>query len=124
MSGLMKQQLKLLFMPDALVDEFKEMVFANYFDGNVFDVKSLARNTDIFSLYRKCYLETGDPFDRKNDYALVFAKKGENVIINDLDELQMDVQIMMNHYKMFHAKEFNRYRGLIDCRFIPSSNVW
>jgi hypothetical protein len=122
MNNLIKPQLKLLFIPDALVEEFKEIVFANYFVGEVFDIKSLTRNADMFSVFRKNYLETGNPYDNMD--SLIFKGKGENVIINDMDELQIDIQILLNHYKMFHAAEFKRHRGLVGCKFIPSLQVW
>jgi hypothetical protein len=124
MGGIMKRELKLLFVPEILTNDFKGIVEANYFDEGIFDLKSLARNTDVFSLYRQSYLETGDPYDSKNEYALLQAKAGQNVIINDIDEIETDVQILLEFYRMFYSLEWTWRGEYINCRNMPNSSVW
>lgn len=121
MNGLIKRKLQLQFIPEAMTKDFEEFIFRGYFDEGLHDLKNLQYASNIHSVFRHNYLETGDPYI---NVSLLLGKQGDKIMINDADEIEKDVRILLEFHHMFYAKDIHPRWHYISCRNMPVGNVW
>lgn len=121
MNGLIKRKLQLQFIPEAMAKDFEEFIFRGYFEDGLLDLKNLQYASNIHSVFRHNYLETGNPYI---NLSIILGNQGDKIMINDADEIKKDIRILFEFYHMFYAKDTHPRSHYVDCRNIPVGNVW